>query len=323
MDPAATEPHFADRLMQAVIDKRSAVVVGLDPHLALLPPEYADDVASGDRGRIAAAVRAFSLRVVDAVHDVVPAVKPQVAFFEQLGPDGYRVLEDIVRHARASGLLVISDAKRGDIGSTAAAYADYHIGIGPGRALPGVANLGADAITVNPYLGADSLAPFVAYAARGKGLFVLAKTSNPGSGDLQDRRLATDDRATDHRETVYQRAAAMAEAAGADLVGALGYSSIGIVVGATYSAEARLLRQRHPRLPFLVPGFGAQGARATDVAGCFDDRGLGAIVSSSRGILFAYRDPKYATTDGARWADATRQAAKDTTAEIAAALAAG
>ena len=317
MDPAAALPHFADRLMQAVIDKGSALVVGLDPHLALLPPEYADAMASGDRARIAAAVGAFSARVVDAVHDIVPAVKPQVAFFEQLGPDGYRALEDVMRHARARGLLVISDAKRGDIGSTAAAYADYHIGIGPGRLSPGLPNLGADAITVNPYLGADSLAPFLAYAARGKGLFVVAKTSNPGSGDLQDQTLLSED-----RETVYQRAAALAEAAGADLVGALGFSSVGIVVGATYPEEARRLRQRHPSLPFLVPGFGAQGARATDVAGCFDDRGLGAIVGSSRAVLFAYRDPKYAATDGTRWADATRQAAQDTTAEIAAALAA-
>lgn len=315
MDPFAEQPHFADRLMQAVIDKGSAVVVGLDPHLAELPPEYADDVASGDRRRIAAAVRAFSHRVIDAVHDIVPAVKPQVAFFEQLGPDGYQALEDVVRHARDMGLLVISDAKRGDIGSTAAAYADYHIGIGPERALPGLANLGADAMTVNPYLGADSLAPFVAYAARGKGLFVLAKTSNPGSGDLQDQTLRTD-----QRETVYGRAAILAETAGSDLVGSLGFSSVGIVVGATYPAEARLLRRRHPRLLFLVPGFGAQGARAADVAESFDDHGLGAIVGSARGIIFAYRNPKYAALDGARWVDATRLAAKDTTAEIAAAL---
>ncbi len=295
--------NFADRLCRAVLDRKSAVVVGLDPHVDLLPPHLSEGVGPDDRDGMAAVIRDFCMGIVDAVCDVVPAVKPQVAFFERLGPPGYAALEAVVKHARAQGLLVISDAKRGDIGSTAKAYAEYHIG---------EHGLGADAVTVNPYLGGDSLRPFAQYGGRGKGIFVLAKTSNPGSADLQDRLIGS------RRRPLFDAAAGLADRAGADSIGACGYSAVGIVAGATYPAAAAALRRRHPRLLFLVPGFGAQGAGADDVAVCFDDAGLGAVVNASRGILFAYRREPFSPR---QWAEAARAAAVAMAGDIAAAVA--
>ena len=300
-DPSA---NFADRLCRAVLDKKSAVVVGLDPHVDLLPPHLTEDLDRGDREGLAVVIRDFCIGIVDAVHDVVPAVKPQVAFFERLGPPGYAALEEVTNRARTRGLLVISDAKRGDIGSTAKAYADYHIGD------DGLAGLGADAITVNPYLGADSLGPFVEYTGRGKGIFVLAKTSNAGSADLQDRHIGG--------QPLYDAAAGLADRVGADSIGGCGYSAVGIVAGATYPAEVAALRRRHPRLLFLVPGYGAQGAGADDVAGCFDAAGLGAIVNASRSILFAYRQEPFSPR---QWAEAARAAAVSMSEHIATAVA--
>jgi orotidine-5'-phosphate decarboxylase len=311
----ATSPSFADALARAVSAKASAVLVGLDPHLALLPEEYAAAIASGERGRIAAAVADFCRRILDAVADLAPAVKPQVAFFEQLGPPGYEALEAVVADAKSKGLLVISDAKRGDIGSTAAAYADYHIGLGAKRPMPTLPNLGADAVTVNAYLGRDSLAPFLAYVPEGRGLFALVKTSNPGSADFQDVATVSSGGARN-----YEMVAATIDDIAAGYVGGCGYSSVGIVVGATHAAEARALRQRFRHLWFLVPGYGAQGATAGDVAGCFDAQGLGAIVNASRSIIFAHREAKYARFPRSAWAEAARQAALDMKAELAAAL---
>ncbi len=308
--------NFADALAGAVTAKRSAVLVGLDPHLAMLPEDYGPALRSGDRARIAAGVADFCRRIIDAVHDVAPAIKPQVAFFEQLGPPGYEALEAVVAAAQARKLIVIGDAKRGDIGSTAAAYADYHIGLGAKRPLPALKNLGADAITVNAYMGRDSLAPFLDYVPAGRGLFVLVKTSNPGSADFQDLAAAP------AAEKNYEIVAATVDRVAADHIGRCGYSAVGIVVGATHPAEARALRRRFPRLWFLVPGYGAQGAGAADVAGCFDARGLGAIVNASRSILFAYRDAKYARFAKSAWAEAARQAAIDMKNELAAAIAA-
>ena len=296
--------NFADRLCRAVEERKSAVVVGLDPHVDLLPPHLTEGLEAGDREGLAAVIRDFCIGIVDAVHDVVPAVKPQVAFFERLGPPGYAALEEVTNRARTRGLLVVSDAKRGDIGSTARAYAEYHIGDA------GETGLGADAVTVNPYLGGDSLRPFVEYTGRGKGIFVLAKTSNTGSSDLQDRDIGG--------QPLYDAAAGLADDVGAECIGERGYSAVGIVVGATYPAEAAALRRRHPRLLFLVPGYGAQGAGADDVAVCFDAAGLGAIVNASRSILFAYRQEPFSPR---QWAEAARAAAVSMSADIAAAVA--
>ena len=298
------EDNFADRLCAAVRARNSAVVVGLDPHFGLMPGRMTEGVDPADRDALAVVVRDFCIGIIDAVHDVVPMVKPQVAFFERLGPPGLQALEEVVGRARAQGLLVISDAKRGDIGSTAQAYAEYHLGDG---ALPG---LGADAVTVNPYLGGDSVQPFVEHTAHGRGLFLLAKTSNAGSADLQDRTV-------DDGRTLYDAAAALADRVGGGCIGDSGYSAVGIVVGATYPAEAAALRRRYPRLVFLVPGYGAQGAGADDVAVCFDEDGMGAVVNASRSILFAYRAEDFA---GRGWADAARAAAIAMGADIAASV---
>lgn len=287
-----SETLFSDRLAAAVSRRASAVVVGLDPHVGLLPP--ACRPASDDRAEVAAAVERFCSEVLEAIADVVAIVKPQVAFFERLGPPGWSTLERVVARAREHGLLVLADAKRGDIGSTAEAYADYFFGA------PEKGFLGADALTLSPYLGPDSLAPFLAHVPRGKGLFVLAKTSNPGSRTLQD--LATADGGT-----VWSHAGRMIESLGESSVGECGYSSVGLVVGATGPAEAAKLRASFPRLPFLVPGYGAQGAGADEVAPAFDAAGGGAIVNASRSLLFAYRAERHADLGPGRWAEACRR----------------
>jgi orotidine-5'-phosphate decarboxylase len=288
---------FADRLAAAVACKESPVVVGLDPHPGLFPPALRDAATSRDRVAAAAAVEAFCAELLEAVADLVAIVKPQIAFFERLGPPGWSALEATVARAQKLQLLVLADAKRGDIGSTADAYAQYFFG----AAEEGF--LGADALTVSPYLGADSLAPFVAQTANGKGLFVLAKTSNPGSTELQDLVTERDDTS----EPVWSRVGQMVERLGADTVGSCGYSSFGLVVGATSPAEAGRLRATFPRLPFLVPGYGAQGAGATEVVPAFDEAGTGAIVNASRSILFAYRQPQHSDLGVERWAEASRR----------------
>ena len=307
-----SDPLFGDRLISAVEQRGSSVVVGLDPHLTLLPPPLADDAASLQRDVAASAVERFCDEIVEAVADLVPAIKPQVAFFERLGPPGWAVLERVVRRAKRRGLLVIADAKRGDIGSTATAYADYLLG--PDDGLGG---LDADALTVNPYLGADSLKPFAVYVPRGKGLFVLAKTSNPSSADLQDRLVET---AAGDRP-LYAAVTELARQLGAGSTGERGFASVGVVVGATNPTQLGELRSSFGELPFLVPGFGAQGAGPDDVAGAFDERGLGALVNASRSLLFAYRGEAYSALAPKQWSEATRCECLKMSAAINAALA--
>ncbi len=305
-------PPFGDRLVAAVEARGSSVVVGLDPHLTLLPPPFADGAASLQRNVVAAAVERFCDEIVETVADLVPAIKPQIAFFERLGPPGWTALERVVQRAKRRGLLVVADAKRGDIGSTATAYADYLLG-GP----DGLGGLDADAVTVNPYLGTDSLLPFAAYLDRGKGLFVLAKTSNPSSAELQDRLIET---AAGERP-LYTAVAELARQIGADSRGERGFSSVGIVVGATHPSQLGELRGSFSELPFLVPGFGAQGADADDVTGAFDERGLGALVNASRSLLFAYRGEEYSGLAPKQWSEATRRECKKMSTAINEALA--
>ena len=308
---------FADRLIEAVRAKRSHAVVGLDPHLKLLPPSLLREVSLGDRNQVAGVLEKFCAGVIEAVCDVVPAVKPQVAFFERLGAPGFAALERVVRLARDRGLLVISDAKRGDIGSTAEAYAECHIGSFRDEAGGEHEVIGADAVTVNPYLGSDSLEPFVRLTGRGKGVFLLAKTSNPGSAEFQDRTFASEGGAT---TTLYEAVAAMADRLGEPSIGREGYGAVGIVVGATHPEEAEHLRRRFPRLLFLVPGFGSQGGRPEDVVGCFNQDGLGAVVNASRSVIFAYRDEEYSPLGEARWAECSRLAAQKMNEQINSAL---
>jgi orotidine-5'-phosphate decarboxylase len=303
-------PNFADRLIEAVQRKANPVCVGLDPRLPQLPRELRER-AEREHGRTpraaAEAILAFNRALLDALADLVPVCKPQIAFYEEFGSEGLRAYAETIRYARSKGVLVISDAKRGDIGTTAEAYARAH--------LTGVNGaLDADALTVNPYMGADTLAPYLEVgAAQGRGIFVLVKTSNPGSGDLQDLTV--------NGRPLYEHVAAMVGKLGAPHRGQSGFTSVGAVVGATYPEQARRLRELLPETIFLVPGYGAQGATAKDVAASFRADGLGAVVNSSRGIIFACKQEPYASRFGeARFAEAARAAAEDMAAELRKAL---
>jgi orotidine-5'-phosphate decarboxylase len=294
-----TEP-FSDRLDAAIQRKGNPVCVGLDPRFESLPKFIAEDAMRAHGDTVLARAEAFLLfnkNILDAVADVVPVCKPQVAFYEELGEHGMRVYAESMRYARAKGLIVISDAKRGDIGATAEAYARAHLN---GEA----AAFNADALTVNAYMGRDTLEPFLKIGcAQGRGIFVLVKTSNPGSGDLQDLRLH------DGR-LVREHVADMVHELGQAHRGVCGLSDVGAVVGATYPDEARALRERMPNTIFLIPGYGAQGGTAKDAAAGFRSDGHGAIVNNSRGIIFAYKQEPYAKKHGERgFADAARDAA--------------
>lgn len=283
---------FADRLHLAVERTGTPIVVGLDPHLGQLPDEY--EVArdpSAPRAERAAAVEAFLLEVIDLCAGVVPAVKPQAAFFEVLGADGVAAFERIVAASKRAGLLVVGDVKRGDIGSTAAAYAEATLSGAEREHM-------CDAATVNAYLGGDSVAPFVdACRTSGGGLYVLVRTSNPGGQDLQTLQLASGGNVAEHM-------ARSVATWGADLVGESGWSSVGAVVGATHPGELGALRALMPHTPLLLPGYGAQGGTAEGLKPAFDAQGQGALVNSSRGILFAHRK----AAPGTAWKDASAAA---------------
>jgi orotidine-5'-phosphate decarboxylase len=269
---------FSDRLIAAIRAKGSPCVVGIDPRLETMPRFLVDAAAAMPRDEAFREILAgFGRVVVEAVAEHVPAVKLQSAFYELAGVPGLRALLDTVRVARAAGLLVIVDAKRGDVASTAAAYAEAFLGELDWRGEKRE-TVGADCVTVSPFLGRDSLEPWVDVCRRhGKGIFVLVRTSNQGSADVQGLRLAGGG-------SVDERVASMVDELGRDLIGANGYSSVGAVVGATFPAEAARLRQRMPRTIFLLPGYGAQGGGAEGLAACFDREGLGALVSASRSV---------------------------------------
>ncbi len=291
--------HFGDRLAAAVRRCGTPVLVGLDPRWESLPAGLQKDASPADLPAVAGAYAQFCRGVIDVVAPLVGVVKPQAAFFEQLGPSGMQALGDVITYARKRGLLVIVDGKRNDIGSTATAYAQGYLG--PGDLSP----WGGDALTVSPYLGGDSLEPFVETAnERGAGIFILVKTSNPGGGLFQD--LMSEGR------PLYEHVAEFTESLAERTAGDAGYGSVGAVVGATYPQQQAALRARMPHTWFLVPGFGAQGAGARDVADAFAEDGLGAIVNNSRGIIFAHSLPKYRDRFGAaRWQEAVEQATCD------------
>jgi orotidine-5'-phosphate decarboxylase len=288
---------FADRLAAAVVDRRSQLVVGLDPRLDLLPVELRGDAHTG-REAAAAAFTRFCRGLIDAVCPYTVAVKPQSAFFEGLGADGVRAFEDVCDYARTAGLLVIGDVKRGDIGSTARAYATAYLE--PRGAEPPL----VDALTVNPYLGRDSLEPFVAECRRsGRGIFCLVKTSNPGGVDVQDLKL------TDG-SVVWQQVAEMVAELGEGVVGECGLSSVGAVVGATYPRTISEARRLMPQAVFLLPGVGAQGATPADAARAFTSGPASALVAVSRSINYAFRG------DGADWRTAAAAEAARLRSEI-------
>ncbi|HVM69130.1 MAG TPA: orotidine-5'-phosphate decarboxylase [Gaiellaceae bacterium] len=274
--PRVVAAPFADRLAECVERKRSQLVVGLDPRLDLLPVELRGEAVFG-RGEAASAYARFCCGIVDAVAPHVVAVKPQVAFFETLGADGFAALERVCGYARDAGLLVLADGKRGDIGSTARAYAAAYL-----EPREEDAPL-ADALTVNTYLGEDSIEPFLqACRLHGAGIFCLVRTSNAGATDVQELALSDGSR-------VWQHVARLVAEWGEGVVGERGLSSVGAVVGATVPRAVAEARKLMPQAPLLLPGVGAQGATPADVARAFTSGPASALVTASRSVIYAYR----------------------------------
>lgn len=282
--------HAADRLAEAVRRAKNPICLGLDPRAESLPTAYR---AGGDAPEaVAAAFASWGRRVLELARGRVPVVKPQSAFFEALGPPGVAALHALLADARDMGFVTILDAKRGDIASTAAAYADAAFRVA-----------GADFLTVNPYLGRDAVEPFLAAARElERGIFVLVRTSNPGSGLFQN--LSCDGR------PLYEHVADAVAAWSAESVGASGYGDTGAVVGATHPAELAALRERLPNVWLLVPGYGAQGGAAADVRPALRPDGLGAVINSSRGLTFPYKP------DDANWEAAVTRAIERMAAEL-------
>jgi orotidine-5'-phosphate decarboxylase len=289
--------NFADRLSDAVRAKRTPVLVGLDPRYEQLPAALRGAASPSDYSGQARAYAEFCRGVIDVVAPLVAVVKPQAAFFEELGPAGMQALAEVIAHARQRGLLVILDGKRNDIGSTATAYAQGYLGEASAWK--------ADALTVNPFLGEDSLQPFVEVGRKqNTGIFVLVKTSNPGSAQFQDLVAGG--------KPMYRYVAEHVARIAAEDVEQSGYGSTGAVVGATYPKQLAELRVVMPQSWLLIPGFGSQGGTARDVAEGFDARGLGAIVNNSRGIIFAHARQEYKDRFGeARWQDAVEAATRE------------
>lgn len=274
-----------DRLIEAIVEKQNPTVAGLDPKLSYLPG-FIKEEAYAKYGKTlvgaAEALLTFNKGLIDALHDVVPAVKPQCAYYEMYGWPGVKALHDTIAYAKEKGMFVITDGKRNDIGTTMEAYAAAHLGETEveGECFEA---FGGDALTVNGYLGSDGILPLIDICRqKDKGMFVLVKTSNRSSGELQNQEFASG-------ETLYYTMGMMCEKWGMELPGKYGYSGVGAVIGATYPAQLEELREALPKTFFLVPGYGAQGGGAADVAPGFDERGLGAIVNSSRGILCAWQ----------------------------------
>ena len=272
-------------LVEKIKEKGNPTVAGLDARLEYIPQHISgrNMMLHGETLRAAAeSVVAFNCGLIDALCDIVPAVKPQAAYYELLGSYGAMALKETIDYAHAKGMYVIGDIKRNDIGATAACYANAYIGK---TDMPDGAQaaFGADIATINPYLGVDGVKPFAdACRENGTGVFVLVKTSNPSSGQLQDLRF-------EDGRTLYQAVADLVEEWGEETRGESGYSAVGAVVGATYPEEQKIIRELLPKSYFLVPGYGAQGATAKDIANAFNDDGLGAIVNSSRGIMCAWK----------------------------------
>ena len=274
-----------DRLIDSIIRMQNPTVAGLDPKLDYVPASI-KDACFEKYGKTlegaAAALLAFNKAIIDEIYDVVPAIKPQAAYYEMYGWQGVKALAETIAYAQSKGMFVITDGKRNDIGTTMEAYATAHLGT-TDVAGESIDAFGADALTVNGYLGTDGIKPLAQVcAAQDKGIFVLVKTSNPSSGELQDMKL-------ENGVTVYEQMGRMCEGWGADLMGKYGYSAVGAVVGATYPEQLAEMREKAPHTFFLVPGYGAQGGGAQDAKNAFDKNGLGAIINSSRGIMCAWK----------------------------------
>lgn len=303
-----------NKLIEKIRKTNAPIVVGLDPMLNYIP-KHIQENAFAEFGETlegaAEAIWQFNKGIVDATYDLIPAVKPQIAMYEQFGLPGLAAYKRTIDYCKEKNLVVIGDIKRGDIGSTSAAYATAHLGkiqIGSKTYAP----FDEDFATVNPYLGTDGVKPFVDVCKEEKkGIFVLVKTSNPSSGEFQDRIA--------EGRPVYEWVGEKVAEWGADFMGD-GYSYVGAVVGATYPEMGKVLRELMPKTFILVPGYGAQGGKGADLVHFFNKDGLGAIVNSSRGIIAAYKQEKYAEFGEANYADASRQAVKDMVQDISEAL---
>lgn len=288
---------FVDRLIEQIRDKKTPCIVGLDPVLEKMPDAFIQELgitASSSIEARAEAIYQYNLIVIDAIADLIPAVKPQCAYYELYGSAGFQALEKTIVAARQRGLLVILDVKRGDIATTAEAYANSYLPSQPLRPYE------ADAITVVPYLGEDCLQPFFTKAMEwGKGIFVCVKTSNPGAAIIQEQKIGD--------RYLYEIIADLVQPASAKSIGKYGYSGIGAVVGATYPDAAHRLRKQLPNSLFLVPGVGAQGGRKEGIAACFNSDGLGAVISSSRMIMYPHLYSNATTSDASAIREATVQ----------------
>lgn len=303
-----------NKLVASIKKTNAPIVVGLDPTLKMIP-EHIMKAAIAEHGETleaaGEAIWQFNKAIVDAVYDLIPAVKPQIAMYEQFGIPGLVAFKRTVDYCKGKGLVVIGDIKRGDIGSTSEAYAVGHLGkvtIGSKTCY----GFDEDFVTVNPYLGSDGVNPFIKICKEEKkGLFILVKTSNPSSGEFQDQMIG--------EKTLYQMVGEKVAQWGEDCMGD-DYSYIGAVVGATYPEVGKIMRKVMPKSYILVPGYGAQGGKGKDLAHFFNEDGLGAIINSSRGIIAAYQQEAYAKFGAENFADASRQAVIDMREDIASAL---
>ena len=275
-----------DKLIEKIKETNNPTVMGLDPRYDMIP-EVVRTKYSNDLEGISKAILEYNKELIDNTYDIIPSIKPQLAFYEMFGIEGMKVFKETCKYAKEKGMIVIADAKRGDIGSTAKGYSNAYLGQTPIAEEKISVFDNIDFLTVNPYLGVDSIKPFVEDCIKyDKGIFVLVKTSNPSSGELQDLKL-------ENGETVYEHVANLVEEWGEELRGKYGYSSVSAVVGATYPEQLKKIREKAPHTYFLIPGYGAQGGKANDIALGFDSNGLGGIVNASRSLMCAYKSDKW------------------------------
>ena len=288
-----------DKLIDKIKETNNPTVIGLDPRYDMLPNSIKSKYGT-DLKDVCKAILEYNYKLIDSVCDIVPAIKPQIAFYEMFGTDGIQAFCDTCKYAKSKGMIVIADMKRGDIGTTAQGYSNAAIGETPvGEKNYSIFDV--DFVTVNPYLGTDGIKPFVEDCKKyNKGIFVLVKTSNKSSGELQDLKL-------EDGKTVYEKVAELVNEWGKDLVGEYGYSSISSVVGATYPKQLEELRSIMPSSYFLIPGYGAQGGKAEDIALGFDEKGLGGIVNASRSLMCAWKSDRWKEKfSDEQFAEATR-----------------
>ncbi len=291
--------NIMDKLIEQIKEKDNKTVIGLDPRYEMIPECIKSKYPQNLIG-VSEAIIEFNKKLIDATYDIIPAVKPQIAFYEMYGLEGIRAFKETCEYAKEKGMLVIADIKRGDIGTTAKAYSNAFLG----KTKIEEKEIGiydVDFVTLNPYMGIDSIKPFIEDCEKyNKGVFILIKTSNPSSKEIQDLKL-------EDGEELYTKVAQLVEKWGENLRGKYGYSSISAVVGATYPKELQNLRKIAPHTFFLIPGYGAQGGKAKDIALGFDKNGIGGIVNSSRGLIYAYKSDLWKTKyTEEEFAEATR-----------------